>query len=208
MPNLTGKQVLDLVLTKIHDNSPEMRERLIAWLPLVMNATLAEREWNFCPDLKKTVQVVIAENVVVLPADFEEVISITIGTDFFFDQSGILSGKEAFRLSSLADTTPQGFQVEGLILTFFPGAEGTATVKYQPSLSAVVDDDTPTPWPDEFLGLFVRSLLTGVYEYDLHPGISFSAALDVDELMRVKMIDNRREVMPTYSPRGYLRECE
>lgn len=209
MANLTGKQILDAVMSKIHDSSYDMREKFLLWLPGIVSAVLIERDWQFAPDLRKSVDIEIIESGILLPADFEEELNIRIGSAYFLDRDSRLTDEAAFIVSAdfPASTEPQGYQIDATKITFIPGAQGTATLCYRPSLSALADDATATAWPDEFLNLFVRGLLTGYYEFDLHPGIGYSAALDEVEMRRLKIWDNRHRPKPGCNAKGYVREA-
>lgn len=212
MANLTGQQILDTAISRIRDKSPAMRANLLLWLGQIMQSVLDEpREWVFFSDFRKTVEVAIVSGVATLPEDFEEVVNIQIGTDYFFDLNNILSDRDAFTINAdfPNDSTPRGIQITNTEVVFIPGVEdGTATLNYRPRLTAVTDSTDETAWPPEFLNLFVRGLLTAYYEHDLNPSLGYSVSLDYEEMRKLKAIDNRRKPVAKFSRHGYLQTEE
>jgi hypothetical protein len=204
---LTTAGVLNQVLTRIQDNSEEMRARLLAWFNVVGQMLYLERDWMCLEKVQRGIA--IATNAIPKPTDYGRFVYAK-HTTFFLQENDRLSDQEIAdteeETEATTSTVATGFHEDADSIFFLPGAAGTADLKYQREIPAYVDDDTETVWPDYFLPLYERSLLDAYYEFDRDNRLAVSVQLDAGELLRLKEWENRQKPKPKLSPQGYLRD--
>lgn len=203
MSYLTTKSVLDRVFSRIKDNSPTMRVRMLGWLNSTMQDAVSKRQWTF---LEKTASFAITDNAVTLPVDFDRELFIRNGS-YVFTVGDRLTPFMAAE-SDIAGGDPYGYTLDATTLTFHPSASGTADLTYLavfPS-AGYEDDATPTVFPQYWLPVFERAMLTAFYEYDVDADrLPVSLQLDAEQIRTMKKSDNQRKAIPQLSPKGYVR---
>ena len=199
---LTVKQVLDSVFSRLRTNSAEHRARMVHWLNSAMLQVVNEREWNF---LEKTATIAIADNIIPLPDDFGNEISIQVG-DVILTSRHLITDTDAFYADLIDPNSLVGYSVQETGIEFHAAAAGTAILTYTARVATYADGDT-TVFPTEFLPLFERALLSAWYEYDVDEDrIPLSFQLEPKMLKQMKALDNRRRGMPRLNSNGFLRE--
>ena len=203
MNYLTTKSVLDRVFSRIKDNSPTLRVRMLGWLNSTMQDAVSKRQWTF---LEKTATLTITDNSVTLPIDFGYELFIRNG-EYLFTVGDRLTPFMAAE-ADIAGGDPYGYTLDETTLTFHPSASGTADMLYSAVFPAAGYDDgtTPTVFPQYWLPVFERAMLTAFYEYDVDADLlPVSLQLDAEQIRTMKKSDNLRKAIPQLSPKGYVR---
>jgi len=186
--------ILTEALTRVHDNSTDMRTRLLSWLNSVMRSVANyPRKWEF---LKKSATIAIGSGVFALPSDFGRVRSVNTG-DYLFVQP--LSDSEVFQERI-------GFTVGATSITLHELDDVTSIdLNYTAAMTAdYTDVSTATIFPYECQTYFVRALVSAAYEYDKDNDILPSLGLTEKELKQLRAMDNLRKPLPERSSRGYV----
>lgn len=198
------KQVIDSAFSRIKDNSAALRVKMLSWLNSTMREVVNDRAWTFLDVGPATLP--ITSNAVTLPTDFGQETFVKYGI-YTFTTSSRLTPTEAAR-ADLCGGDPVGYTIENGKLTIHPSAEGTLDLSYTAKVPAAgyADDTTATIFPDEFIPLFERYLLSAFYEYDADPEkLNFGAAINQSMLRNLRIADNQRRPVPALSRKGMLR---
>ena len=208
MSLLTAKSILDRVSSRIEDNSPELRVKLLGWLNQVMHDVATAKvndPWEF---LKKTkTGLTIADNMIAKPTDFDEVINVKIGSARLLEAKHKLSDEEAFRHTdtNAVNPLPVGFTLNSTSIVFWPGATGTADLKYICEVPEYADDTTATVFPAQMVNVLVYGALNQYFEYDADPQFANAPRLYEHYLSKAKRWDNSKKPLERMNRRGYLR---
>lgn len=200
---MNTKTVLDRVFTRIKDNSPTLRVKMLGWLNSAMQDVVNERAWLF---LDKTVSLPITASAITLPADFGRETFISVG--YYLFTIGDRLTPEAAALADSYGGDPAGYTLDATVLTFHPSITGTANLTYTAAFPAAgyADDMTGTLFPDEFLPLFSQYLLTCFYEYDVDADrLPLGLQVNAEQLRRMKKLDNQRKPLPQLNAKGLVR---
>ena len=208
MSYLTPKGILDRVSSRIEDNSPDLRAKLLGWLNQVAQdvaETKVNGPWEF---LKKTKSnLTIADNMIAKPSDFDRVVNIKIGAARFLEEKHKLSDEEAYRYTdeNAVNPVPAGFTVNDTSIVFWPGATGTADLKYVCEVPEYVDDSNNTVFPVQMVNVLAYGVLNHYFEYDADPQFANAPTLYQYHLARARRWDNAFKPMPRLNRHGYMR---
>lgn len=200
---LATNTVLDAVQKKIHDDTSEMRNRLISWFNDAVQAVWLERDWKF---LKSTSSATaISDNKLAVPSDYGRLLSVSVARKWFLDQRNQLTDEESFThdIASTSGGYPTGWTEDGSFIYFEPSATGTPTLKYMPIISAYTDNET-TVFPDRFRALFVRTLMDAYYEFEADERGIVSIQLNREELNKLHYWENKNN--PQTKNTRYIRD--
>lgn len=214
MTFLTGKGIIDDVMTIIKNNSTPVRGKMLSWLNITAQKLAVERAWQFLNN--GTATLTPADNVLTLPADFGQLKSLQGGDDFFLTSVNKLSDEEAWRQNanetirgyteSLVDITDGGVTTRTPLVTLTgTNYTGDVIVKYTIEPPVFCDTTVATVWPTQCRALFMRSLLDFFYEYDMDERAVASYQINAGELSALKTWDNRQKPKPQPSRHGYTR---
>lgn len=204
MAFITVSGVVTKALSKVVDNSDELRAKFVVWFNEVARDIFTQpREWGF---LSTEVTVPVVLNRIDMPTNASEIISLQVG-GMFLTKEDQLSAESAFKGNTYAGLTPTGYLIstDGKII-FYPGAEGDCVLTYESTLNSDLADTTdPTIFPMDLESLFVTGLRMHYYDYDKDGRYSKEVSLYDFEMSKVKAWDNRNKPKPTTSPKGYLK---
>ena len=203
MALLTTDEILDAVTKRIHDNTPEMRSRMITWLNDIIQETWLARDWKF---LKTTSNgTAIASDKLALPTGYGRLLSVSVAKQWFIDQRNQFTDEEAFTydVSSADGGYPVGWTEDGSFIYFEPNATGTPTLIYIPIIDTYDDNET-TVFPSRFRALFVRTLSSAYYEFEADERGMVSLQLDQQELDKLHKWENKND--PQTQNTRYLRD--
>lgn len=219
MTYLTGKGIIDDVLTIIKNNSNPVRTKMLVWLNVVAQKLATDRAWQFLNN--GTATLTPTSNVITLPADYGQIINIRSGADFFLTQEDKLSEEDAWRLDNAEPgaLVPRGYteSVKDTIVSdvitarvntiklYGADVTGSVVVKYIIEPQPILDTVGLTCWPVQCRSLFMRSCLDFFYEYDLDERSALSYQLNESELYVVKKWDNTQKPKPKPNRHGYIR---
>jgi hypothetical protein len=210
---LTGKLILDSVFARLRDNSSGTRTKLLSILQEIGQQAFLEHDWI---DLLFLTAGVAPVNNAVLKTSlpnygrfYTAKQSSTSSSDgFLLKERDQLTEDEIFATGEetvATDRVPAGWHEDATSIYFLPGVTGNIDFKYYRTIPAFTDDSEVTIWPDYFLPLFVRSLLTNYYEFDRDDRLIIGVQLDVGELNRIKKWQNKRKAVPKNDSRGLIR---
>lgn len=198
MKYLNTTAVLDSVQSMIHDDSQETRDRMLVWLNRVLEMITNERDWKV---LEKETTLTPTDGAITLPDDYGNVVCIkpTSGSSWFLNDSHRLSQSEVVGTSS-NDGVPFGFVETVDEIQLYPSDTAEDVVlRYVPDTTVLEDDETDTIYPQKFVPLLTRSILTWFYEFDMDERLAAGFKLDADELSRLKIWDNGKKAKPNHS---------
>lgn len=204
MSFLTTKSILDATQTMIVDQTTAMRGKMLVWLNVAMQMIINEpRTWGF---LSKTALLPVTANVITLPVDFSDFDNLTVGA-YLFGNADMMTAAEAFIATG---DRPLGFTIDERLetLLIIPGTtETTVTLAYKAGLptGGYTDGTTTTIFPQEFLPLFIRYLLSARNEYDEEDQFTLSLQMSTNELNTMKKLDTQRKAQAKISRHGYTR---
>lgn len=189
---LKVNDILDQVDVLIADtNSKPQRQRLLVWMNDVIKSIADMRDWDFLTD---TEELTITNNSITYPADFKEFINLSIGDQYFFDRTSILTDSESWVEYGI---TTADFTV--------PVTEGTATLKYK-ILTPVYAVGATTIFPDQFINVVVDGILCKYYRFiRAYEDLAEAKNQYSNSLIEIKKNYNRNQPMPKYTRHGYLR---
>lgn len=202
---LNTEAVLDKALTKVQDNTPELRAKALDWLNEVRTDIHNQpRLWNF---MRGTTTLTVSDNAITLPNGVSEVISLE-GDTFLLTPQHILSETEAYLLSNQTADTPQGYiKYPDNTIQFFPGATGSVIVTYEANANTdLADSPNNTVYPKELENLFILGVRMHYYDYDKDGRFTKEVVLYQDELSKVKAWDNQLKALPKFSSHGYIKD--
>lgn len=199
---LTTSDILDGALATIQDDSTAIRTKMLGWLNLCFQRLALDRDWPF---LNKTCSLTVTANQITIPVDFASFVSASQTGNFFLLPKNQLTDEEAWKYASgvVGSTIPIGFTNDGTHITFYPGATGTVSLKYQQIVPTYTDAATDTLFPTQLGNLFHRACLDFYYEYDMDERAAMSYQFDQAELKRVKYWFDRQKPMPGWN--NYIR---
>lgn len=195
---LTTNAVLDLALGKQHDTGSKLRIKALAWLNEAMQLLYLERDW-LC--LIRTIIVPVSDNMILKPVNYGRFIYAKTG-DFILLGKHRLTDEEVSDYASVEGVIPNGFEETDENITFYPGAEGSISLKYVRRIPDYADNEE-TVLDVKFKNVLARAILSAVYEYEQDNRAIPSIQLDQVELDRLKIEENRQKPMPKCSK--YLR---
>jgi hypothetical protein len=171
---LTGAQILDAAMTLSIDQSAAMRTKMLAWLQLVISDLTTRRKWLF---LNQKVSLVVSNNRVLLPNDFLELVSV-----------------------EYTDNIIRTAEVDGQYLTFDPLVQNgeTVTVVYEPVVSSISDNSDVTVLPYYSKTALMMGIISYLYVFDRDPEFSMYPQLYEQQILNLKVLDNRNKPMPEY----------
>lgn len=202
MKYLNTTAVLDSVQSMIHDDSEETRQRMLFWLNRVLEMLTNERDWK-C--LEKEVTLTPTDGAITLPSDYGNVVCIkpSSGNTWFLDDGNRLSQEQA--VGAYSNDSPYGFVENTSTIQLYPTDSSSEVVmRYVPDTDILSDSSSDTIYPQKFVPLLMRSLLTWYYEFDMDERLSFGFQFDKDELSRLKTWDNSKKAKPAHSK--YMRK--
>lgn len=207
MSNINTTQLLNDVLARIQDDSPEMRTKMLHWLNNVFLKLSTITTWPF---LTKSVTLPIVDNACTLPEDFEDIIYAKQEGNWFFDGNDYLSDRRVYELGEQAASVtlakPIGYIIEDDLLKFYPNASGDVVLKYQYEIPTYLDNTDDTVYPKNFTNILERACLDFYYEYDLDERAASSLVFDAQELGLLFRWSNHKKGFPKRHSRGYIRE--
>lgn len=202
MAFLNVSTVVTKALSKVVDNSPDLRAKFVIWFNEISRDIFNQpRDWAF---LAVPVTLPIVANKITLPAGSSEIVSMVIG-DVFLTRNDQMGPLRAFTYKDSTDTVPVGYTLaaDGTI-TFYPGATGDCVLTYEKDLDADYTDDTvDTIFPLDLEGLFITGLRMHNYDYDKDGRYSKEVALYQYEMSKAKAWDNRNK--PRIQPSRYIK---
>ncbi len=209
MSYLTTKKILDRVSARIEDNSPDLRNKLLGWLNQVMQDVAVAKvnsPWEFL--IKTKSDLAVSNNMIAKPTDLDRVVNIA-GDGWFLEAKHQLSDEEACRYANDNATSPEpmGFTISGTAIALWPGASGTADLKYVCEVPEYADDAASTLFPVQMINVFVYGVLNQYYEYDADPQFANAPTLYQYHLSRARRWDNAKKPMPRMNRHGYLRRA-
>lgn len=191
-------------LTKIADNSTAMRTACVTWFNEVVRDILNQpREWFFLQD---PTTLAIASNSITLPAGYSEIVSMQVG-DVFLTPANQISEEEAFDLyNGIEGTTPEGYTLKPTgVITFYPGATGSAILTGEKTISTDYADNADTIFPLDFENVFIAGVRMNSYDYTKDGRYTKEVMIYQDAMNKVKRWDNTRKAIPNYDPSAYVR---
>jgi hypothetical protein len=206
---LTGQGILNSVASMLTDTSAGTRTKMIIWLNMIVEKLAADRiDWDWVR--KTSLNLTITANQITLPADFQRVIYIKSGSNFYLEQEDELTDEAVYRLQAVtvAGTIPIGYQddvVAGKI-TLYPGASGVCDLRYLAEHPAITDSATAILFPKAFEPVLVRGCLDFFYEYDMDLRAASSYQLDAILLGALYESELARRPLPQANSHGYMRE--
>jgi hypothetical protein len=212
---LNGKQIIDSAMTHTQDNSVTLRVRMLSWLNTAFQQAFLERDW-LALELSET-SITITDNTITKTAAtygkfrFAQQFSSDTQSGFVLQKNDRLSVQERFDLeedtTSTDDRKAIGFFEDSTKIYFRYGALGILNeLAYYRLVPIVADNTDDTVWPEYFLPLFERTLLSAYYEFDVDDRLIVSVQLDAEEVSRIKKWENTQNPTPRNSTQGYLRD--
>jgi hypothetical protein len=176
---LTGQQVLDAAMTLSTDQTATMRSKMAVWMGMVAVDISSRRKWNF---LRATTTLTVASNAITLPNDYLEFVDMTFSNDGAY---------------TFTETSTE--------MTFDPECPDGVTVDltYIPSLSDMEDTATETVLPYYCKNALVFGILSFLFAFDNEDNYSQYPALFENAVKKLKDLDNRYNVIPTYDDIGF-----
>lgn len=216
MTFLTGKVIIDDVLTIIKNNSNPVRTKFLAWLNVTAQKLAIVRTWQFLGN--GTAILTPVNNVLTLPADYGQFQSLRAGTAFFFDARNNLTPGEAYQLDinatglsaprgyteAIIDVTVDLVTTKTPIITLHGSAYSeSVTLSYTIEPPPITDSTDSTVWPSQCRPLMMRALLDFFYEYDMDERAALSQQLNASELSELKKWDNSKKPPTQNNRHGY-----
>lgn len=201
---LTTDSILSGVLSRIRDNSTQMRTKLMGWMNELLQTLALNLDWKF---LESTATLTVSENKVALPDTYGRFRFVS-GENFFLAPGHRLPEERAYYTHrrgdyTLSGTATVGFTDDATHLYFHPQASGVVTLGFYRTIPEYEDGDT-TILPDKFKPLIVRSLLSAYYEYDVDERALPSLALDKEALAALTKDEYRQRAIPQVSSAGFI----
>lgn len=207
---LTGAGILDSAQSMLRDPSADLRTKMLSWLQVAFQQAFLEHDWHDLLVLDSAVTITDNKAPKASLTNYGRFFSAKQGDasdGFLLLESDRLTPDEVFTTEEETVATsriPAGWHEDSTSIYFLPGATGTVDIKHFRTVSTPADDDTATEWPDYFLPLFQRTLITTYYEYDRDERLAVGVQLDVSELSRIKKWQNKRLAVPKRDSKGYM----
>jgi hypothetical protein len=219
MTFLTGAGIIDDAMSIIRNNSTSVRLKMLRWTNIVAQKLAVVRPWTFLGN--GTAIITPVSNVLSLPADYGEIVTLQASGVFTLDCRHRLTPGEAQRADNAATglSRPYGF-TESIVsatdgqgvITRTPkitlhgyGFTDPVTVNYTIEPGAIADSAILTCWPTKCRPIFQRALIDGFYEYDMDERAALSYQLNAAELSELKKWDNSQKPRTQNSRHGYRR---
>ena len=206
MAVLTGKELLDNAISVIPNQDSGLRLLLLLWLNHVSTKlSISSVGWSCLEKTDSTL--VVADNQITLPSDFEKLICAKQNSTFFLDANDELSEEEEYIAAGLDRSgNPTRYAIDSEKITFYPAASGTVTLKYIKQPTAIVDSTAATVWPTKFNNIFLRACLDFYYEYDMDVRAAMSYQLDNVEITLLEVWEISKRPLPQVdNTHGYMR---
>jgi hypothetical protein len=187
----------------------------VGWFNEVARDVLAQpRAWQFLLD---PITVAIVNNQAVIPSTLLDISQIEAGGRVF------TPGNQLTAADAAGNSHAAGYTLAGRVVTFYPGAEGTAlitgtrdiTTEYTEETTSTVPagyealfGSTPitgTIFPIEFENLFITGLRMHYFDVDKDGRYTKENTQYQIQMNLMKCLDNRRKPRPQYHSKGYIR---
>lgn len=198
------RDILDKALSKVPDNSSELRVKALGWLEEVVSDIAAQpRSWKFL-ETKSVLTVTASE--ITIPDDFNQLIGFEVDGRWL-DKNNQLTDEEAELYTGTTYYTPLGYTSKGGTITIIPTTTvTTCDFYYEPQLiTALTDDTSDTIFPYIFRNLLITGVRMHYYDYDKDGRYTKETMLYENEMYKVKAWDNQQKTLPQSSRHGYLK---
>lgn len=184
---LTMPQIINQVISYMHDDTAEMQDRVLAWVNSEITRLVKMRPWQF---LKASATITLTNGTGTFPADFGSLNAIVYGTTCLYPSDRLTDeylAEEGYMGKPGFTQTLTGF-------TVYPSTD-SITLSYQKAVPLYVATDT-TILPDEMIDVIVRGALNAAYEFDMDERVQSSYQVYSQVLKEAKKWDNSLKGKP------------